>query len=280
MKSHTLHVPGATLYYEVRGKGPVLLMIPGAGGDAAAADGMAEILQSRFTVVTFDPRGYSRSTLDSGVAEDQYVAVQREDAFRLLAHLTDEPAYVFGGSNGATVGLDLITAHPDRVCALVAHEPACFAVLPDAAEQRAVVEEVRRLLRTEGIAAAARRFGRALGDTVKPGPEHGRISPREAARRERSAANAPIMIEHELIEFTSYTPDYTALSRVADRLTLAAGRDSRGYLPYRPVTEIAARLGLPVTEFPGAHNGGFSHPEQFAAQLLDVLAASPIPDRA
>jgi hypothetical protein len=29
MKTGTLQVPGASLYYEVRGSGPVLLMIPG-----------------------------------------------------------------------------------------------------------------------------------------------------------------------------------------------------------------------------------------------------------
>ena len=32
-KSDTLRVPGASLYYEVRGSGPLLLMIAGGGGD-------------------------------------------------------------------------------------------------------------------------------------------------------------------------------------------------------------------------------------------------------
>jgi hypothetical protein len=35
-KTATLKVPGATLYYEVRGAGPVLLMICGGIYDAAA----------------------------------------------------------------------------------------------------------------------------------------------------------------------------------------------------------------------------------------------------
>jgi pimeloyl-ACP methyl ester carboxylesterase len=34
MKTETLQVPGASLYYEVRGSGPVLLMIPGGPMDA------------------------------------------------------------------------------------------------------------------------------------------------------------------------------------------------------------------------------------------------------
>ena len=34
MKTGTLQVPGASLYYEVRGSGPVLLMISGGPDDA------------------------------------------------------------------------------------------------------------------------------------------------------------------------------------------------------------------------------------------------------
>lgn len=37
MRSGTLDVPGATLYYEVCGAGPVLLLLPGSGGDAAVS---------------------------------------------------------------------------------------------------------------------------------------------------------------------------------------------------------------------------------------------------
>ena len=33
------------------------------------------------------------------------------------------PAYVFGSSGGAMVGLALVTAHPGQVRTLVAHEP-------------------------------------------------------------------------------------------------------------------------------------------------------------
>lgn len=280
MRSDSLRVPGATLYHEVRGKGPVLLLIPGGGGDANAADGMAEVLQRHFTVVAFDARGYSRSTLDRGTPEDQYVAVQSDDAFRLLTHLTDDPAFVYGGSHGAIVGLDLLARHPDRVRALVAHEPPCFAVLPDAAEHRAMIDDVYRLFRTEGLTAAAGRFLAAIGGAIKPGPELAEVPPREAQRRERSAANAPIMMEHELREFTSYIPDYAALTPVTDRLILAVGQETRGCLPYRPAVEIADHLGLRVTEFPGAHNGTLTHAREAATQLIHVLASVPSSTRA
>lgn len=44
MKVETLVVPGATLHYEVRGSGPVLLLICGGVYDAEGFDGLAEAL--------------------------------------------------------------------------------------------------------------------------------------------------------------------------------------------------------------------------------------------
>lgn len=153
MKSQTLSVPGATLYYEVRGAGPVPLLLPGGGGDAAIFDVIAAPLAERYTVVAFDPRGYSHSALD-GPPVEQRVEVQSDDAFRLIEAVVPvgERAYVFGGSSGAIVALDLLARHPDRLHRVVAHEPPCFAVLPDAAEQLAFVEEVSELSAATGWA--------------------------------------------------------------------------------------------------------------------------------
>ncbi|OXR43371.1 putative hydrolase [Nocardia cerradoensis] len=280
MRSDTLAVPGATLYYEMRGDGPLLLAIPGGGGDAGVFDEMAEILQHHFTVVALDPRGYSRSVLDSG-PEPQQVAVQADDVARLLAHLTDEPAFVFGTSNGAIVGLDLLARHAGRVRRLIAHEPPCFAVLPDAGEHLAMVAQVYDLLHTDGLAAAGARFLAGIGPAMKPAPEVSQLSERAARMWARLADNGPLMIEHELREFTSYTPDYRALELVSDRLVLAVGRETRGCLPYRPAVEIGARLGPAVVEFPGAHNGIRTEAVEFAHQLVEVLAAerASTPDR-
>ena len=62
MKS--LAVPGARLYEEVHGSGPLLLMVPGANGTANIFTGVTEHLAAHYTVVTYDRRGFSRSYLD------------------------------------------------------------------------------------------------------------------------------------------------------------------------------------------------------------------------
>ncbi|MGN6175885.1 MAG: alpha/beta fold hydrolase [Streptosporangiaceae bacterium] len=64
IKTGTLKVPGASLYHEIRGSGPVLLLICGGVYDAAGYAGLAQQLADRYTVVTYDRRGNSRSPLD------------------------------------------------------------------------------------------------------------------------------------------------------------------------------------------------------------------------
>jgi pimeloyl-ACP methyl ester carboxylesterase len=48
---HTLKVPGATLYYEVRGSGPTMLIIPGGPAEAGIFSEIAGLLADRYTVL-------------------------------------------------------------------------------------------------------------------------------------------------------------------------------------------------------------------------------------
>src|SRR5438477_228322 len=63
MKTATLNVPGASIYYEVRGAGPALLMMPGGPADAGAFRNIAGPLAAHYTVVTYDPRGLSHTRI-------------------------------------------------------------------------------------------------------------------------------------------------------------------------------------------------------------------------
>src|SRR5262245_44764768 len=100
-KTATLKVPGARLDYEVTGAGPILLMISGAPADAGGFAAIAGQLADRYTVVTYDWRGASRSPLDEPPGEDPDglpMQVHGDDAERLLAALGARPAYVLGCS--------------------------------------------------------------------------------------------------------------------------------------------------------------------------------------
>ncbi|NEA58833.1 alpha/beta hydrolase [Streptomyces sp. SID13666] len=269
-RTDTLKVPGATLHYEIRGSGPVLLMIHGGSGDAGVFEGVAGALADRYTVVTYDRRGNSRSPVE-GPPQDMSVATDSEDARLLLAALTDEPAHVFGSSSGAIVALDLLTRHPDRVRIAVPHEPPLFGVLPDADEHIAFLRNVHAIYLRDGVGPAMEVFGARMGlDTEGPLP-HTELPPQIRDLVTRMAANTDRFLAHELLPVTNHLPDLTALATVAPQLALAGGRDSRGFLPYRPNTVLATRLGIPITDFPGNHAGYLPHAPAFATRLATLL---------
>lgn len=293
----TLHVPGATLYYEVRGRGPLLLLIPGGTGGAAAFDGVADALAAEYTVASYDPRGLSRSPLDEPEA-GQSVAEHAEDALRLLDLLSPaEPARVFGSSSGAIAALHLLTARPERLVRLVAHEPPVVEVLPDAPAHRAFLARVRDTLDAEGLMPAMGVFAAGLrkengdedgggagqgaghgegrsdgrGDRAAEPPARTGLPPAAAARVERTMADLPYFLGRIVPSFMAYSPDLRRLEAVADRLVLAGGRDSRGELPYRPAAFLAERFGRELLHFPGGHTGLSTHPAEFGGVLRQAF---------
>jgi pimeloyl-ACP methyl ester carboxylesterase len=77
-RSGILKVPGARLYCEVQGSGPVLLIFPGGPTDVGIFAGLAGFL-ANLTVASYDPRGNSRSNLE-GPPEYQQMDVHGDDA--------------------------------------------------------------------------------------------------------------------------------------------------------------------------------------------------------
>ena len=271
-----LAVPGATLHYEVTGSGPVLLLIPGGGTDAGVFSGMVGQLAAEYTVVTYDPRGNSRSRYD-GAATDESVEQSALDALALIDTVAGaEAAYVFGTSSGAITGLELITRHPDRVRMLVAHEPPCTEVLPDAADARAFFEEVYSTYREDGLTAADVVFMMGTGMDGDAMPPLEDLLPEYRELAERMQANAANFYECKLLPFTRYLPDLDALKRVADRVVPAAGLESSRHLPGRPIEVVADHLGWPVVMFPGGHGGYSSHPAPFATHLAHLLKTDTV----
>ncbi|MFJ8298599.1 alpha/beta fold hydrolase [Streptomyces sp. NPDC094447] len=269
----SLRVNGATLHYEVRGRGPLLLLIPGGTGGASSFDDVADDLAAEYTVATYDPRGMSRSVLDDPEAE-QRVSEHADDAFSILELLSPgEPARVFGASSGAIVAVHLLTARPERVTRVVAHEPPLVEVLPDVLEHRTLLARVDETFRAQGLMPAMAVFAEGLqkgGETTEP-KAGTRPAPQPAARAEQSAANLPYFVGRIVPRFMAYAPDVPRLAEMSDRLVLAGGEDSRGELPYRPAAFLAERLGVELRHFPGGHVGLTTHPVEFGACLREAL---------
>lgn len=267
--SGALEVPGANLSYEVRGAGPVLLLIHGGNGDTDLFGRLANELADRYTVVAHVRRGFSRSPLSEPVDGRGRFEADRDDALRLLDRLADGPAYVFGSSSGAIVAVDLIARSPERVRALVAHEPPAVTLLQDAARHLGFAEEVYETYLRAGVGPAMRKFGAENG-LHHPEPERSEPPPRATG----AYGNLEFWLEHELRQYPHVVPDVAVLKAASARLVLAGGRDSQEHLPYLPNTVLAGRLGTEVVEFPGGHMGYATHPVEFAARLADVLAVA------
>lgn len=126
-----LDVPGARLYYETHGSGPLMLMVPGAPGTAYVFKGVAEHLAAYYTVVIYDRRGFSRSPLDGPQDDEQRLETDADDVWRLIGHVSDEPETVFGSSSGGVIALEVLTRYPSVVRTLVPFEPAAMKLLPN-----------------------------------------------------------------------------------------------------------------------------------------------------
>ena len=266
-RTDTLKVPGATLHYEVRGTGPVLLLIPGGPADAGGFAPVRDALSERYTVVTYDPRGLSRSPLD-GEARDTTVQTFAHDAHLLLAALGNGPAYVLGDSSGALVGLELVSHHPQQVRVLVAHEPPLVRLLDDADEHARFAREVYDTYRSEGVGPALGKFAAGAGLDEDPPPVD--PAPEMAEAMARMEGNFDFFFGHMWLPLGDYAPDISRLRSLP--ITVAVGEASEGQLAYRAAVALAERLGKEPAIFPGGHSGIGSQPEAFAGRLHEVLS--------
>ncbi|MEU9194782.1 alpha/beta fold hydrolase [Streptomyces hundungensis] len=268
----TLKVPGATLRYEVRGTGPVLLLIPGGGGDAGIFEPVADALADCFTVVTYDPRGHSRSPLD-GPDVDQRVETQAEDAHRLLGRVAPDgsSAYVFGTSSGAIVAVELLIRHPERIARVVAHEPVLVSLLPDAAEHHAFFSHVVATFREAGVDAAMAEMSAGCGEERGEKPDLSGLSPRMLTTFERVRGNSAFFLGRVLGPFSAHEPDLAQLDACRGKLVPAVGWASYGLRLWRPAAWLGERYGVALAEFAGGHVGVVTHPAPFAGTLAALL---------
>jgi pimeloyl-ACP methyl ester carboxylesterase len=235
----------------------------GGGGGAGDWNGFVTYLTDSYTVVTYDRRGALRSTLDASV-EDIPLETHGDDARRLLAELSTEPAYVFGSSAGALVALDLVARHPDLVRTLVAHEPPAHYLLPDEEPSQ---EDPLEVYRREGGLVALRRY-MARGGMNYEGREPGVEIPQVSRE---GVANADTFFKYTFLAVRRYRLDFAALSATPTRIVLAGGSVGQESRAYRCAVAVAEHLGTTVVAFPSHHAGYMTHPRAFAERLREVL---------
>ncbi len=291
MTADRVKVPGAELYCEVLGHGPALLLIAGGGGDAGMYEEVVPKLAKRFTVLTYDRRGNSRSRL-TGADPDIGIAAQMGDAVAVLDHHGADRAHIFGSSSGALIALDLLARHPTRVASLVAHEPPLMSLLPDDSPERQELVSILDLAKKSPLRAYAAfgamtmtnppwLFRSPLGQATIAGAARvalvlgaawRRLTGRQPDSMTRQLGNADLLLRRELpvIAF-EYEADEQALRSVDVPWCLAVGQESAGKPYHRPALVLSQRLGVPCEVLPGGHALYVEDPAAFASALLNVL---------
>ena len=263
----SLRVPDALLHYEVRGRGPLVVLVA-APMDARSFEPLADLLATDHTVLTTDPRGIHRSTVDDP-DRDATPELRADDLARLIRHLDAGPAAVLGSSGGAVTALALAQSDPDLAHTVIAHEPPLDQLVPDREDLLRRTEEMVATYRSGDPLGAWRQF-MAIADIKMPDEVIEHLFGGE--RDPQDLADERFQYEHMLLPTVRWVPDLDALRSASSRIVVGIGEDSVGELCERTSEALAAGLGTTPTRFPGGHIGFVDDPEPFAARLREVLA--------
>jgi pimeloyl-ACP methyl ester carboxylesterase len=106
-------IEGASLYYEIAGEGPSLVLAHAGFVDRRMWDEQFPVFAQHFRLVRYDRRGFGNSRLGSGQFS------HRRDLFQLLKLLKIERAHLLGCSAGGGTIIDFALEHPGMTASLV-----------------------------------------------------------------------------------------------------------------------------------------------------------------
>jgi len=283
LTTHTVGSGTATVTYDVRGDlaeatadRPVLMLV-GSPMDASGFGTLASHFTDR-PVVTYDPRGAGRNPTDTtSISAEEHA----DDLHRVIQDLGVGPVDLFASSGGAVNALALVTAHPEDLRRVVAHEPPLAALLPDRDAVLAVTRDMLATYQGQGAGPAMAKF---IPFVMYDGPVTDAYLDQPPAdpamfgmsSEDDGTRTDPLM--RNIAGCVGYQPDLEALAAFGDRLVLAVGVESGQQMAARGGRSVAEALGRPATDFP-SHHGGFlggehgqtGDPDGFAAALRHAL---------
>ncbi len=134
-----VEVDGARIFYEMKGEGPLMLLLHGYPLSGAMFSRVRESLQSDYTVITVDHRGYGLSEAP-GVPDT--IEVYASDALGVLDHLGFDQAIIGGMSMGGPITLSMYQMAPERFTGMILIDTSAAAAAPPEAGLWLGVEEV------------------------------------------------------------------------------------------------------------------------------------------
>jgi pimeloyl-ACP methyl ester carboxylesterase len=268
-------VNGTSLYAEVRGAGPAILLIPGGAEDAEGWRPVAERSVGH-TVVTYDRRGTLRSGREDwpGAGSAQHA----DDAAALLRALGLHDVTVLGASSAGIIALQVALRHPGLVRRALVYEPGYFGVIPRGTTvQGAANAALHAHLeghpedRTGAYAAFGRAFVAATGASSVPpfAPPPGMDW---YDRREE--LDAEPLVRDDIPILTTETADEAAIAEARVEIRFAYGTSSMDL--FREIAEhLAALRGDGPDAIEGVGHALYLYPEEAAAYIRAQTARAP-----
>ena len=255
---------GNSFYYEEKGEGQPILLIPPSGSTASTWGALPDDLAGAGRVIAYDRRGYTRS----GGEVIRSAAEHTRDAAAILDALEARPAVLVGTSAGATIALDLAVRRPDLVRAVVVHEAAWRALRHPDASGLVVLATMQWLAWRGRYPEAAETLLRWVyayrdgGSAWDAFPEQWRRTARENGRS----------VVADLKSTMGGYPRPQDLATIAAPVVCTYGSRSRSYM--RAVTRSLAHAipAASVREIGGAaHAVAFDTPGNFAQVIAEVI---------
>ena len=151
-------INGINVYYEVHGSGFPMVFVHEFAGDSASWEPQVNFFARRYTVVTYNARGYPPSDVpeDPG-AYSQQMAV--DDLYHLQRHLRLERAHLCGLSMGGFAVLHFGFQHPEMARSLVVAGCGYGAVKAERERFHRDTEATAQRMEREGMGAMAPVYG-------------------------------------------------------------------------------------------------------------------------
>jgi aminoacrylate hydrolase len=112
----TVSVGDADIYYEEKGEGPPLMLVPGLAGTGAFFISQVPEFSKSFRTIVHDHRGAGRSTHSRIRYSMNQMA---SDTLRLMDALGIDSAHLLGHSTGGAIAQLIAIEHPERLQSLV-----------------------------------------------------------------------------------------------------------------------------------------------------------------
>jgi pimeloyl-ACP methyl ester carboxylesterase len=272
----TIEVRGVHLQYDQSGSsGDPTVLIHGSLVDSTSFSRIVPGLARGLTLLTYDRRGYGRSTPGP---RSSPVATDAADLAALLEATDFYPVHLVGHSYGGAVALRLANDRPELVRSLSLHEPPLFGLLADHAE---TAEEGTRFLQGIGAIRTQIRNGDRAGaarSVVEIFSIAGGAWERLPERVREESAGTMDRWSEEYGDPDALRPRPGSLRETLIPTLLTTGVESPQFL--RHIQErLAAELPNPTRrEIPHAgHAPQITAPDAFVGILLQFLLERNVP---